>query len=141
MSIPFASEPWLKALMAQLNQSQAYREAAGGWEGDMCVALDPDAGLKDQVALYLDLWHGECRSVRVLASGETPQAAFVLRAPYLRFVDVLQGRLDPMTAMINGRISVKGNMAVMLRNVPGVLEFVRQCQALDTDFTGAASRA
>ncbi|MGA2110520.1 MAG: SCP2 sterol-binding domain-containing protein [Anaerolineales bacterium] len=141
MSIAFPSEAWLKALMDQLNQSQKYRETGKDWEGDMCVVLDPDGTLKDPVGMYLDLWHGACRSARVLAAGETPKAAFVLRAPYSRFVDVLQGKLDPITAMMSGRLSVKGNMAVMMRNIPTVLQFVKECRALDTDFAGAVPRA
>ena len=141
MGIPFPSEAWLKALMVQLNQSQKYRDAAKGWEGDMWVVLDPEGALKDPVAMYLDLWHGECRSVHAQAPGEELKAAFVLRAPYSRFVDIIQGKLDPITAMMGGRLSVKGNMAMMMRNIPGVLQFVRECHALDTDFVGAGKAA
>jgi putative sterol carrier protein len=141
MAIPFPSEAWLKTLMVQLNQSQKYRDAAKGWEGDMWVVLEPEGGLKDTFGMYLDLWHGECRSVHVLAPGEEPKAAFVLRAPYSRFVDILQGKLDAITAMMTGRLSVKGNMAVMMRNIPTVLQFVKECRALDTDFAGAVPRA
>lgn len=141
MAIPFPSEAWLKALMVQLNQSQKYKDAAKGWEGDMWVVLELEGAPKDPVGMYLDLWHGECRSVHVLTAGEELKAAFVLRAPYSRFVDILQGRLDAITAMMSGKLSVKGNMAVMMRNIPGVLQFVRECQALDTEFVGVGGRA
>jgi len=137
MGIPFPSEAWLKALEDQLNQSQTYRDIAKNWEGNMCVVLDPEGDLKEPVGMYLDLWHGECRAARVLAAGELPVAAFVLRAPFSRFVAILQGKLDPITAMMTGRLSVKGNMAVMMRSIPTVLEFVRQCRAVDTDFVGS----
>ena len=34
MAIMFPSQEWIYALMTQLNQSKAYKEAASNWEGD-----------------------------------------------------------------------------------------------------------
>jgi putative sterol carrier protein len=58
------------------------------------------------------------------------QAAFVLTAPYEHFVSILQGRLDPMTAMMISKLKVRGSMAYMMRNVPTVLDFVRCCREI-----------
>jgi putative sterol carrier protein len=139
MSIPFASEAWLKALIDQLNQSPTYRETAKHWEADMCYLIEPDGILKEPICLYLDLWHGECRSGRILAPGETPQATLTLRAPFSRIVEILQGKLDAVTALLTGRLTVKGNLAILMRDIPTVLEFVRQCRALDTDFANVGN--
>jgi putative sterol carrier protein len=53
------------------------------------------------------------------------KAAFGLRAPYDQFIRVLLGELDPMQAMLTLKLSVAGTMAVMMRNIPTVLDFVR----------------
>jgi putative sterol carrier protein len=75
----------------------------------------------------MDLWHGECRSTRILepdeAKGSKP--AFILRASRSEFIRVLDGKLDPMQAMMTRRLRVDGNLAYMLRNIPTVLDFVR----------------
>ena len=50
---------------------------------------------------------------------------FILRAPYKNFARVVTGELHPMQAMMTRKLQVKGNMAVLMRNVPTVLDFVR----------------
>ena len=76
--------------------------------------------------MYIDLWHGKCRD----AFFETPgnldrKPAFTLKAPYDNFVQVLRGEMAPMQALLTRKLGVQGNMAVLMRNVPTVLEFVR----------------
>jgi hypothetical protein len=38
-----------------------------------------------------------------------------------------------MTALLSRKIHVHGNMAVMMRNVPTVLDFVRCCREVTDD--------
>lgn len=130
MAYPFPSEAWLEALKEILNSDPRYAETARNWEGDMTVVIEQGEqgeveGLP--VAKYLDLWHGECREVRVFdpESEELPEAAFTLRASIDNIYKIFTGDLDPMQAMLTRRLRVEGNMAYMLRNVPTVLEFVR----------------
>lgn len=51
--------------------------------------------------------------------------AFTLKSSYDNFVSILQGKLDPTTAMLTNKLRVKGNMGYMMRNIPTVLDFVR----------------
>jgi putative sterol carrier protein len=51
--------------------------------------------------------------------------AFILRASYGNFCKVLLGQLDPMQAMMTRKLQITGSMAVMMRSVPIVLDFVR----------------
>jgi len=55
-----------------------------------------------------------------------------MKASLGNFLSVLRGDLDPMQAMLTRKLGVKGNMAVMMRNVPTVLDFVR-CAGEVTD--------
>lgn len=125
----FPEQAWVDGLVDYLNSNEKYAEVAKNWEGDMIFALKADGPLKDDVSIYLDLWHGTCRSGRVLGSDEPEEAAFTLAAPYGNFVRVLKGDLDPMQAMMTRKLTVKGNMGYILRNVPTVLEFVKCAQA------------
>ncbi len=67
MAILFGSQDWVDALKKALETSQAYKEAAKNWEGDIYIIVDPDASYKNRHVLYLDLWHGECREASVIA--------------------------------------------------------------------------
>jgi putative sterol carrier protein len=59
-----------------------------------------------------------------------PKPTFVLRSPYNNFAAILQGRLDPMTAMMTSKLKVQGSLGYMMRNVPTVLDFVRCCREI-----------
>jgi putative sterol carrier protein len=128
MGYPFPSEAWLTALKDVLNTDTRYADVAKNWEGDLAFVVEADEPGKPNLPfLYLDLWHGKCRSVRVYEPDETelPKAKFLLKAPLRNLRKILAGELDPMQAMMTRRLIVDGNMAYMLRNVPTVLDFVR----------------
>jgi putative sterol carrier protein len=106
---------------------------ARNWEGDLLFVIKPesaDSARPDPSHVYLDLWHGTCRSGKYLAPGEAglPKPAFTLTATLGQFQRILGGELDPMQAMMTRRLQVAGNMAYILRNVPVVLDFVRCCR-------------
>jgi len=125
MSSVFPTPEWLKDLENKLNSDAHYEQVAQKWEGDMYFIIEPDGNLKEQIIFYLDLWHGKCRSTEVVKEAKAHSPAFVLQAGYVNFAKVLKGELDPMQAMLTRKLGVKGNMAVMMRNVPTVLDFVR----------------
>ena len=135
MAIPFPSEEWVKELMSRLNSSAAYAEIAKNWEGDLLFDIEyPD---KTHKFLYLDLWHGKCRNAHQVPEGQAHKATFTLGAPLAIFIKVLKSELDPIQAMVTGKLKVMGNMIVLMKNVPTVLEFVRTAQSIEADFPAA----
>ncbi len=131
----FPSEEWLSNLVDKLNSDEQYARIAQKWEGDMIFKIDPNGALNEPVTYYLDLWHGRCREGYVILDGrEVPQAVFRLSAPYGNYQRLLKGELDPMQAMLTRKLDVKGNMAILLRNVPTVLDFVRCCREITGGF-------
>ncbi len=134
MSAIFPSAEWLDSLCGKLNEDPRYSEVARNWEGDLHFDIEPDGALQQPVRMYLDLWHGKCRGVELLpALAAVPSSKFVLRSPYNNFASILQGRLDPMTAMLTSRLKVTGNLGYMMRNVPTVLDFVRCAREITTN--------
>lgn len=132
----FPSKEWLEGFMDYLNANEKYSQVAKNWEGDLLFQIQPDETLNEEVLIYLDLWHGKCRGVEYFRGGGEKAAAFILVAKYANFVKVLKGSIDPMQAMLTRKLMVKGNMAVMMRNVPTVLEFVRCAQAVTDKVIG-----
>ena len=137
MPIPFPSDAWVKALMEQLNSSAAYAETAKNWEGDISFVVEPDPGggaLAGPVTLYVDLWHGQCRGAYLVADSSLQRPAFVLSATLSTFAKIIGGKLDPIQALLTRQLRVKGSMVALMRNVPTVLEFVKICQLVDSEF-------
>lgn len=125
MPVVFPSAEWLKVFEEKLNSDERYSKIARNWEGDMYFIIEAGGNLKSPVMMYLDLWHGKCRSTEIVENIANHTPAFTLKAIYGNFAKVLTGELDPMQAMLTRKLDVKGNMAVMMRNVPTVLDFVR----------------
>ncbi|MFC2065088.1 SCP2 sterol-binding domain-containing protein [Chloroflexota bacterium] len=125
MKSKFPSLEWLQSFHEKLNSDKQYRRIAAKWEGDICVVVEPDDNFEDRLLYYWDLWHGQCNRVAILDSIDDEDPAFIITSSYGNFTQVLQGKLDPMQAMLTRKLKVKGNMAVMMRSVPVVLDFVR----------------
>jgi len=133
MSAVFPSEEWLKKFEEKLNMDERYAQIGKNWEGDMYFLIEPEGNLKTQIIMYLDLWHGKCRGTEIVSEAASHTPAFTLKAGYVNFAKVLKGELDPMQAMLTRKLDVKGNMAVMMRNVPTVLDFVRCAREMTTE--------
>ncbi len=105
MSFQFPSEEWIKALMDQVNQSEAYRAAAKDWEGDFNFVIKFPNGTPDAV-LYMDLWHGQCRAAyRVNGTQERPPE-FVVEGRLLIWRKVVEKRLDAIMALVTRQLLI-----------------------------------
>jgi putative sterol carrier protein len=124
---------WLKALEIKLNTDERYAAIAKNWEGDMIIVIEPAGNLKERLVYYIDLWHGKCRGVAQLKDASEKNAVFILTANYENIKLIMTGKLDPMQGMLTRKLSVQGSMAVMMRSVPTVLDFVRCCREITTD--------
>lgn len=136
----FPTDPWFQDLIAQINGSSAYREAAAEWEGDIAflVEAEPDHGVPEDVWGRLDLWHGSCRGGGVVDAAEGERAAYVIRAPYSRWKEVVQGDLDPVRAMMQGKLRVRGDLPTIVRHVDAANELVSLTGQVDTVFPDEA---
>ena len=135
MAYIFPSVEWVSALKDKLNSDERYAHVARKWEGDILFEVKPDGPLDNPEIYYLDLWHGKCRdicSVEPERIGDY-EAAYTLSAPYSILARVMKGDLDPMQALITRKLTVKGSMAYMMRNVPVILDFVRCAKEITTE--------
>ncbi|MDH4113488.1 MAG: SCP2 sterol-binding domain-containing protein [Actinomycetota bacterium] len=132
----FPGDDWFHGLAREINASEAYREAAADWEGDIAfmIEADPERGVPADVWGYLDLWHGSCRDGRAISADEGAEAAFVISATYRRWKDVVRGDLDPVRAMMQGKLRVRGDLPTILRYVQAAHELVVICGAVPTSF-------
>jgi putative sterol carrier protein len=134
----FPSTEWVEAFAQRINASETYREAAATWEGAIAFVFqaEPDRGVPSDVWALLDLWHGECRDARIVDPDEGGAAPYVIRAPYTRWRSILEGELDPVKAMMQGKLKVRGNLATIIRYVRAANELVRLTGSVPTEFVG-----
>jgi putative sterol carrier protein len=138
--VAFPTDAWFQALVSLINTSDAYREAAADWEGDIAflVEAEPDRGLPADVWGLLDLWHGECRGGGVIETERGREAAYILRAPYSRWKEVVTGELDPIKGMMQGKLKVQGDLPTIVRQVRAANELVELTQQIPTEFPDGA---
>ncbi len=131
----FPTVEWTTAVMERLNHDEDYARIAQKWEDDLKFVVEPSGTLSSEVSLYFDLWHGKCRNVLLLTDTNTKiSASFILKGPYDNFKRILEGKLDPMQALLTRKVFVQGNFGLLIRSVPIVLNFVRCCREVTDNF-------
>jgi putative sterol carrier protein len=124
----FPSAEWMQAIKDKLNTDEQYARIAQKWEGDMRIIIEPDNTLKETMWLYFDLWHGKCRDAYIEDQSSSRTPALILKAPYGNIIKVLSGEVGVMQALMTRMVGLRGNMALIMRNVPTTLDFIRCCQ-------------
>ena len=126
MASEIMSEAWAQAWSEALNASEGFRAAAAGWEGALAVAVrgEPKRGIEGR-AVFLDLWHGMCRAARAAQPSDLEKARFILTADADTWVELLRGGLDPVPAVMSGRLELsKGSVMSLLPHVAAAKELV-----------------
>jgi putative sterol carrier protein len=132
----FPSAAWVEELVRRINGSSEYRHAAATWEGDVSfvVGAEPDKDVAEDVWVWLDLWHGACRSAGVVSPERGAGARYIIRAPYSRWKDVVRGRLDPVKGMMQGKLRVRGDLPTIIRYVAAANALVQLTTTVPTEF-------
>lgn len=117
MAFPAYSPEWAEAFKQEINGSPAYQQAAATWEGTvgLVVLAEPDKQVPEDLGVFLDLWHGEAREVRSTTREDAQSAAYVITGAYSRWKQVAQKELDPIKAIMIGRLKLKGNFPTLVR--------------------------
>ena len=102
------------------------------------VLTEPDKGIPETVYGWLDLWHGACRSGGIVDEPKATASRYVIRAPFSRWRDVLEGDLDPVRGMMQGKLRVQGDLPTIIRYVSAANELVHLTGTVDTEFPDGA---
>jgi len=133
----FLSLEWVSAYRDAINANPLYREAAATWNfGALALVCKAkaDAGLTEDVAIWLDLHLGQCRDARLMTAADVATTPFVLIAEYDRWKQVIKGDLDPIKALLQGKIRLKGNLSTVVRFVGASKVLVATASQVGTQF-------
>jgi putative sterol carrier protein len=136
------SAPWLQAWQRELNDNAAYRDAAAQWEWPLILSITGEGqGAVDGVerSAYLDLWHGQCRAARPAVRADEESARFIISGSIAVWRQVLDGRLEVVSAIMLRRLSLdKGSVASLLGYIGAAKALVVTAAALETDYPDGA---
>lgn len=133
-AILFGSQEWADAMKQAIGKSQPYKEAAKNWEGDMYIIVEPDAAYKYRNIMYVDLWHGECRSALAIKDEGEKTPKYRIFGPFTNMKAILDKKVDPVQSMMTGKIKVKGDMAQIMRMPRAAVELVGCMTQFETVF-------
>lgn len=135
----FPSEEWTAAYKVALNNNRAYRDAGRPWNfGPVAIVVrgDASAGLEQDACVILDVHEGRCRDAQFVKGSDDPKAAkFVIVASYARWKEVIEGRLDPIKGMMQGKLKLsRGHLPTIIRRVESARQLVVSACRVPTQF-------
>ncbi len=137
MAITFPSPEWAAEFKRQLDASAGYRAAGKDWTHGpvaLVVKADPQIGIADDVGLWLDLDRGVCRDAKVVSRAEADKAPFCILGEYSRWKSVIRKELDPIKAMMQKKLELKGQMTTIVKYVNASKELVEAATHVPTRF-------
>jgi len=129
------SPEWVQAYAGKIRASEVYKKAAASWEWPLVLVMskDPSLGLPEDVGVYLDLMHGDCREARVATPDDIERAPYVLTADAYTWKQITDGKLDPIGAMMRGKVKVtRGSLVTLARYVAAAKALVDCAAAVET---------
>ncbi len=134
-------EPMGKAWAVQyckaLNSSATYSKAAKGWgitfEGGMLFVMEKCGEIEDDITAFLDLKDGKCLGITIVAPGKEPPRApiLTLRAPMFAWRKIIFKEIDPIGAIMQGKLRLTGEMTLVMRYTRAAVELVNVTENTD----------
>ena len=137
MALDFPSPEWAQAFKQVLDGSTGYRDAGRDWTHGpvaLLVKADPSIGVADDIGLWLDLERGVCREARVVGRAEAEKAPFCISGDYAQWKSVIRKQLDPIKAMMQKKLELKGQMTIIVKHVNASKELVECATRVPTRF-------
>lgn len=131
------SEEWSSACCARLNARGRYRELGRTWNHPVALVMRPAPalGVERSRAVYLDLAGGVCSEARPAGAADLERADFVLSAEVKEWKRLLGGDLDPITAVMFGKLKLeKGSMTSLLPHASVARELISAAREVGGTF-------
>ena len=132
--IEFGTDEWAKAFMEQINQCEAYAEAAKTWEGDFFFIVESEEHYPQPLHIYVDLWHGKCREAFSTTDGSVKDPAFRMSGPLENWRRVIEKKLDPLQGLLTRQFKLQGDMVKIMRAVKAAQELVNCTTLVPAEF-------
>jgi putative sterol carrier protein len=117
----FPSKEWCEAAVQRVNSDPETTAAGKGWVGDFGAVVDPEPGMLDKpFTVHFEPENGLVKRWRVLPDPddlEEIEPKYLARAPYSVWKALLLGTLDPIDAVLQKRIKLKGDLQQLVERM------------------------
>jgi putative sterol carrier protein len=137
LSMEVFTDAWAAACCEALNQSPPYRVSAAAWRGSIVLAMSagPAQGDAGDRRVLIDAQGGTCRGARCVNAEEAESATFVFQADPATWRTLLAGELDPVTAVMMGRLRLtRGSLFVLARFAQAARDMVSAAASVPASF-------
>src|SRR5262249_33906258 len=100
----------------------------------LVVKADQAIGIPEDIGLWLDLHQGVCREAKLVSRAEAERAPFCIAGEYARWKSVIRKELDPIKAMMQKKLELKGQMTLIVKYVNASKELVECATRVPTQF-------
>jgi putative sterol carrier protein len=141
MALEVFTREWAAACCERIRSHEGYRAAGAGWAEAVVLVMtaDPARGVPADRAFWLDLHGGSCRGTRAATPADLEQAPYVLTAGPAAWEQILAGRLDPVTALMTGRMHLaRGGLFALAKHAGAARELVHAVGEVPAVFPSAA---
>jgi hypothetical protein len=115
----FASEDWIRALIEAVNGHPDLPRALSGLGADLAAVVEADPPVFPRsVSAWGRQAGGRIGDWRLLEDEDEIlelEPAYVVRAPYRVWKELVRRRLDPLQAAMSGAVKVKGDLESLVR--------------------------
>ena len=133
--LTYPSDEWIERYMELLNKNDRYEDAAKTWEGDFIFEVTADGeNVKEPIRVYMDLWHGKCRSAKMAGPDDT--AEFTYSGPSKNWRALFDGKIDPIKGIMARKFKLDGDMGKVMRYTKAALELVATTTQIPTKVLG-----
>lgn len=136
MAVEALSAAWAKEWKKRLDASPTFAAAAAGWTGSLIFTMrcDADAAGKAR-AVFLAFDNGRCRVARLARPADQAACDFILSASTEVWRRILEGKGDPMLAILVGQIRFeRGHWSQLSPHGGAARELLRTAAAIEASF-------
>ena len=136
--VEFPSQEYCDIFKQKLNENPAYKKAAENWEGDMMYIIegeDNDLPAGENVIIYMDLWHGDCNSAKILfEETEKPGCEYKVRGPESTWKKVNSGEAEPIQLIMTQQLKVEGDLNKIMKATKAAIILAQTAASIPMDY-------
>jgi putative sterol carrier protein len=125
--VQFLSDEWTVELKRRLNDSDAFRAAAGSTNATIQNVIATSDGQK---RYWIKIADGGVD----LGAGHAEQADATIEQDYDTAAALARSELNPVTAFMTGKIRINGSMMLLMQLQGALTELAREMQEMDVDY-------
>lgn len=133
--VKFPSREWAEEYSKKLNSNPSYQDAGKTWEGAITFVIEKDDSFNQDMFMYLDLHHGQCRGFEFSTTlNDLPSAEFKYRGPYKNWKKLINKEIDPIQGILTGKFKLEGSMMKIMRYSKAAKVMVSTASDVETEF-------